>query len=132
MERSVARDRRRGAVLLPLLRDDRAARRAPDDRHRPRRVALAARQALQRRLSQPGGGRRPLLAFRRRGLGFPLPDVLPAGALQRMSPYSGSTEKEKNKAYVLAWLGLMICLALTFGSSYIPLGPWNTVINTAI
>lgn len=49
-----------------------------------------------------------------------------------MSPYSGSTEKEKNQAYVLAWVGLMVCLGLTFGSSYIALGPWNTIINTAI
>lgn len=33
---------------------------------------------------------------------------------------------------VLTWLGLMVCLALTAGSSYIPLGPWNTAINMAI
>jgi len=34
--------------------------------------------------------------------------------------------------YVLTWLGLMVFLALTLGSSYIPMGPWNTTINMAI
>jgi cytochrome c oxidase subunit 4 len=34
--------------------------------------------------------------------------------------------------YFLTWLALMILLALTFGSSYIPMGPWNTVANTGI
>lgn len=33
---------------------------------------------------------------------------------------------------VLTWLGLMLLLALTLGSSYIPLGPWNTAINTGV
>jgi cytochrome c oxidase subunit IV len=32
----------------------------------------------------------------------------------------------------LTWLGLMVCLALTLGSSYIPMGPWNSVANMAI
>jgi cytochrome c oxidase subunit IV len=35
-------------------------------------------------------------------------------------------------SYLLTWLGLMVFLALTFGSSYIPMGPWNTAINMAI
>jgi cytochrome c oxidase subunit 4 len=34
--------------------------------------------------------------------------------------------------YFLTWLALMILLALTFGSSYLPMGPWNTVANTSI
>lgn len=34
--------------------------------------------------------------------------------------------------YVLTWLGLMIFLALTLASSYLPMGPWNTVINMGI
>ncbi len=34
--------------------------------------------------------------------------------------------------YFLTWIGLMMFLALTFGSSYIPMGPWNTVINMGI
>jgi cytochrome c oxidase subunit 4 len=34
--------------------------------------------------------------------------------------------------YVLTWLALMIFLALTFASSYIPMGPWNTVANMGI
>ena len=34
--------------------------------------------------------------------------------------------------YFLTWIGLMIFLALTFGSSYIPMGPWNTAINMGI
>jgi cytochrome c oxidase subunit 4 len=33
---------------------------------------------------------------------------------------------------VLTWLGLMLLLALTLGSSYVPLGPWNTAINMAV
>jgi cytochrome c oxidase subunit 4 len=35
-------------------------------------------------------------------------------------------------SYVLTWLGLMILLALTFASSYLPMGAWNTVANTGI
>lgn len=34
--------------------------------------------------------------------------------------------------YVLTWLGLMVCLALTLGSSYIPMGAWNSATNIAI
>jgi cytochrome c oxidase subunit 4 len=34
--------------------------------------------------------------------------------------------------YFLTWLALMILLALTLGSSYLPMGPWNTVANTSI
>lgn len=34
--------------------------------------------------------------------------------------------------YVLTWLGLMVLLALTCASSYLEMGPWNTVVNTAI
>jgi cytochrome c oxidase subunit 4 len=35
-------------------------------------------------------------------------------------------------SYVLTWLGLMVFLALTLGSSYLPMGPWNTAFNMAI
>jgi cytochrome c oxidase subunit 4 len=35
-------------------------------------------------------------------------------------------------SYFLTWIALMILLALTFASSYIPLGPWNTAINLGI
>ena len=35
-------------------------------------------------------------------------------------------------SYILTWIGLMVFLALTLGSSYIPMGPWNTVINIGI
>ena len=35
-------------------------------------------------------------------------------------------------SYVLTWVGLMVFLALTLGSSYIPMGPWNTAINMGI
>jgi cytochrome c oxidase subunit 4 len=34
--------------------------------------------------------------------------------------------------YVLTWLALMALLALTFGSSYLPMGAWNSVANMAI
>ena len=34
--------------------------------------------------------------------------------------------------YFLTWLALMVLLALTAASSYIPMGPWNTVANMAI
>lgn len=34
--------------------------------------------------------------------------------------------------YVLTWLGLMVLLALTFASSYIPMGVWNSAINMGI
>lgn len=35
-------------------------------------------------------------------------------------------------SYVVVWLGLMILLALTLASSYIPMGPWNTAANMGI
>ena len=35
-------------------------------------------------------------------------------------------------SYFLTWLGLMVLLALTFASSYVPMGEWNTVANMAI
>ena len=35
-------------------------------------------------------------------------------------------------SYILTWLGLMVFLALTLGSSYFPMGPWNTAVNTGI
>ena len=34
--------------------------------------------------------------------------------------------------YVLTWIALMILLALTCASSYVPMGDWNTVANTVI
>ena len=35
-------------------------------------------------------------------------------------------------SYVLTWLVLMVFLALTVGSSYIAMGPWNMAINMGI
>ena len=35
-------------------------------------------------------------------------------------------------SYFFTWLGLMIFLALTCASSYIPMGPWNTIVNMGI
>lgn len=35
-------------------------------------------------------------------------------------------------SYWLTWLGLMILLALTLASSYMPMGPWNSVVNMGI
>lgn len=35
-------------------------------------------------------------------------------------------------SYVLTWITLMIPLALTFWSSYMPMGLWNTVVNMGI
>ena len=34
--------------------------------------------------------------------------------------------------YVLTWIGLMVFLALTCASSYVPMGEWNTVVNMGI
>jgi len=34
--------------------------------------------------------------------------------------------------YVFTWIALMAFLGLTLASSYIPMGPWNTVANMAI
>jgi cytochrome c oxidase subunit 4 len=34
--------------------------------------------------------------------------------------------------YVFTWVALMILLALTLASSYIPMGPWNTITNMGI
>jgi cytochrome c oxidase subunit 4 len=35
-------------------------------------------------------------------------------------------------SYGRTWLALMALLALTLGSAYLPMGPWNTIANTAI
>ena len=35
-------------------------------------------------------------------------------------------------SYVLVWIGLLILLALTLGSAYLPLGWLNGVVNLAI
>jgi cytochrome c oxidase subunit 4 len=35
-------------------------------------------------------------------------------------------------SYFLTWIALMVFLAFTVGSSYIPMGPWNTAINMGI
>ena len=35
-------------------------------------------------------------------------------------------------SYVLTWLALMILLALTLASSYVPMGAWNTITNMGI
>jgi len=34
--------------------------------------------------------------------------------------------------YFFTWAGLMICLAATLASSYVPMGAWNSVTNMAI
>jgi cytochrome c oxidase subunit 4 len=39
---------------------------------------------------------------------------------------------EKVKAFLIVWGGLLVLLALTTGSSYLPLGVGNTLINGAI
>lgn len=42
---------------------------------------------------------------------------------------------ELNRAYrrsILVWLALMVLLLLTFGSAYLRLGEWNSVINLAV
>ena len=35
-------------------------------------------------------------------------------------------------SYFFTWLALMAFLGLTLASSYIPMGPWNTVVNMGI
>jgi cytochrome c oxidase subunit 4 len=35
-------------------------------------------------------------------------------------------------SYFLTWLGLMVFLALTCASSYVSMGPWNTIVNTGV
>jgi cytochrome c oxidase subunit 4 len=36
------------------------------------------------------------------------------------------------KRYLIVWLCLMVLLALTFGSSYIRMGEWNSAVNLLI
>jgi cytochrome c oxidase subunit 4 len=33
---------------------------------------------------------------------------------------------------ILTWLGLMVLLALTCASAYVPMGAWNTAVNMGI
>ena len=35
-------------------------------------------------------------------------------------------------SYFATWIALLVCLALTTASSYIPMGAWNTVANMGI
>jgi cytochrome c oxidase subunit 4 len=47
----------------------------------------------------------------------------------------GKSDKGKrglSLIYVLTWVALMVLLALTCASSYIPMGPWNSVVNIGI
>jgi cytochrome c oxidase subunit IV len=36
------------------------------------------------------------------------------------------------RRFVLVWVALIAFLLATFGSAYIPMGPWNGVLNLAI
>jgi cytochrome c oxidase subunit 3 len=64
--------------------------------------------------SAPRGARRALLAFRRRGLGLPLADVLPA---------RGGGMSETRRLLLVA-AALFVLVGASFLLSFAPLGPW--------
>jgi cytochrome c oxidase subunit 4 len=38
----------------------------------------------------------------------------------------------ETKRYVAVWIGLLILLALTCGSAFVPMGAWNNIVNLII
>lgn len=40
--------------------------------------------------------------------------------------------RREYKRFFWVWVGLMVLLALTFGSAYLPMGIWNSVTNLVI
>src|SRR5207302_6157018 len=88
-------------------------------------VRATPRHAPARAPAQPDRNGRVVLAFRRCHLGVPLSDSVSVGA-PRMSPVSSM------KSLVATWLGLLLLLAATTASAYVPLGVGNTLLNIAI
>lgn len=39
---------------------------------------------------------------------------------------------DETKRYLKVWLGLMVLLTLTCGSSFVPMGAWNSTVNMII
>src|SRR6185312_11848531 len=107
-----------GALLQSLSADDLGAWRSSHHRHRHARLcrphpppAAPAPRPVDRK-------RRALLALRRHRLDFPVSAAL-SGALMMIR-------------LATAYIALMVLLALTVGSSFLPLGIGNTVVNLAI
>lgn len=43
-----------------------------------------------------------------------------------------SHERLSGRTYVMVWIGLLVLTGVSFGSSYVPLGQWETVVALAI
>src|SRR5205823_1451421 len=114
-------------VLLPVFRPDRHPRLASDDRHRDRRSGDGAGVAsgLLACLLHPGRDHRPLLAFCRSRLDFPLSADLPQRTERRLM-------LKALRHLALAWVGLVLLLVLTLGLAYLPLGSANIVVALTI
>lgn len=48
------------------------------------------------------------------------------------SPAHDATSSPGGRAYALAWLGLIVLTASSFGAHYLPLGGWATAVALAI
>src|SRR4029078_1126042 len=118
---------RRPAVLYVLFRRHRPAR-APC-RHRIDRAARHCRTGTAGRvlapLSRPDHGCGPLLALRRRGLGFSLCADLFARPERRMS-------WAPPRRVLIAWAALLALLGTTIFLAYQPLGNFNLAIALCI
>src|SRR6201999_530635 len=93
-------------------RPARHLRRRPRQRHR----AVLATPGPPHPHHEDGGA---LLALYRRDLGLPVPTAL-SGALMTI------------RAAILTYIGLMALLAITVASTFVPLGPGNSLINLAV
>src|SRR5262249_46749981 len=110
--------------LLAVLHDDRPAPRAPVHRHRARAVLrLALPRPRRLRPRDANRDHRPVLALRRHRLDLPVPASLPRLPRMKASPLRG---------YIATWIALLVLLALTCASSYLPLGRFNLLANVAI
>src|SRR5207253_8900916 len=116
---------RGGTLLLALFRDDRHSRRASRHRHRRHRRRRCARRAQGIRGAVTAVDRdgRALLALRGYRVDFHLPVPLPHRPLMKALAL---------RSHLLVWLALLSLLALTAGSSLLPLGRFNLVSNLAI
>src|SRR5439155_22451611 len=74
---------------------------------------------------QAGRGHRAVLALRRPGVDLPLPADLPERAER-------PAVTKPPRDLVLAWGGLLLLLAVTFGIAYVPLGGGNLLLAMTI
>ena len=93
------------------------------------RVAAArAPRRIQRRIFRARRSHRPVLAFRRYHLDFPLS----ASVSDRRALLMAAQHIVPFRTYVLVFVALLVLVVLTTGVAFMDLGPFNTVVALAI